>query len=82
MLFFHILNTVTVHMNGKMIPEADFTFYMTTEQLLNGIYCIISHCLYTGDIIWLDKFPGLLSELVSSLENRDAPTAKKNEMGY
>ena len=33
--------------------------------------------LYTGDIIWLDKFPGLLSELMSSLENRDAPTAEE-----
>ena len=24
---FHILNTVTVHMNGKMIPEADLLLY-------------------------------------------------------
>ena len=57
--------------------RSGFYFYMTTEQLLNGIYCIISYCLYTGDIIWLDKFPGLLSELMSSLENRDAPTAEE-----
>lgn len=50
-----------------------FYFYMTTEELLNGIYCICSYVLSTGDVTWLSKYPSLLADLMESLENRDAP---------
>lgn len=52
-----------------------FYFYMTTEELLNGIYCMAGYALHTHDVAWLQKHAGLLPALMESLENRDAPTA-------
>lgn len=51
-----------------------FYFYMTIEELLNGIYCICSYVLTTKDTEWLKQYPTLLDDLMTSLENRDAPT--------
>lgn len=48
-----------------------FYFYMTTEELLNGIYCLAGYALYTGDRDWLMKRRDLLPKLMESLENRD-----------
>lgn len=50
-----------------------FYFYMTTEELLNGIYCICGYVLKTQDVEWLKEQNNLLTELMDSLENRDAP---------
>ena len=51
-----------------------FYFYMTTEELLNGIYCMAGYALHTGDTKWLEKRCSLLPLLMDSLENRDGPT--------
>lgn len=48
-------------------------YYMTTEELLNGIYCICAYGLYTGDTAWMQRRAGVLQDLLASLENRDAP---------
>ncbi len=48
-----------------------FYFYMTTEELLNGIYCIAGYALKTGDAEWLKKRADILPMLMTSLENRD-----------
>ena len=54
-----------------------FYFYMTTEELLNGIYCMAGYALYTGDTKWLESHKELLGKLMESLENRDAPTPEE-----
>ena len=46
-------------------------FYMATEELLNGIYCICAYALYTDDKEWLEKRADILRELLRSMENRD-----------
>ena len=51
-----------------------FYFYMTTEELLNGIYCMAGYALHSGDTEWLKKHRSLLPKLMESLENRDGPT--------
>ena len=48
-----------------------FYCYMTTEELLNGIYCICGYTLKTNDVAWLNSHSGILGELMDSLENRD-----------
>lgn len=54
--------------------DKGFYFYMTTEELLNGVYCLAGYVLHTGDIGWLKKHGALLPALMESLENRDGPT--------
>lgn len=54
-----------------------FYFYMTTEELLNGIYCLAGYALQTGDTKWLNSHRDLLAKLMDSLENRDAPTPEE-----
>lgn len=54
-----------------------FYFYMTTEELLNGIYCITGYALKTGDAAWMRHHGALLTRLMDSLENRDAPTPQE-----
>ncbi len=54
-----------------------FYFYMTTEELLNGIYCLAGYALQTGDTQWLESHRDLLPALMESQENRDAPTAEE-----
>lgn len=48
-----------------------FYFYMTTEELLNGIYCIAGYVLKTRDMEWLKKHRQILKDIMTSLENRD-----------
>ena len=48
-----------------------FYFYMTTEELLNGVYCLAGYALKTGDAAWLEKRRSVLPQLMESLENRD-----------
>ena len=51
--------------------DAACYFYMTIEELLNGIYCICAYALYTGDMEWMKKRATVLRELLCSMENRD-----------
>jgi hypothetical protein len=44
---------------------------MTTEELLNGIYCICAYALYTDDQQYLEKHFPILKKLMDSMENRD-----------
>ncbi|MBO5198648.1 MAG: hypothetical protein J6B85_09050 [Lachnospiraceae bacterium] len=46
-------------------------FYMTTEELLNGIYCIAGYALTTKDRDWLAAKESALEALLLSLENRE-----------
>lgn len=46
-------------------------FYMTIEELLNGIYCIAAYALHTGDKAWMEKRAEVLRQLMISMENRD-----------
>lgn len=48
-----------------------FYFYMTTEELLNGIYCLTGYALHMGDTEWLKRRRAILPMLMESLENRD-----------
>ena len=48
-----------------------FYFHMTTEELLNGIYCMAGYALKTGDAAWLKRRRDVLEALMTSLENRD-----------
>ncbi len=57
--------------------DKGFYFYMTTEELLNGIYCLAGYALQTGDKKWLESRRDLLPALMDSLENRDAPTPEE-----
>lgn len=50
-----------------------FYFYMTTEELLNGIYCLAGYVLHSKDVSWLQTHNDLLPKLMESLENRDGP---------
>lgn len=45
--------------------------YMTTEELLNGIYCIASYAITTKDMEWIHKRAYIATELLTSMENRD-----------
>lgn len=51
--------------------DAACYFYMTIEELLNGIYGICAYALHTGDKEWMEKRAGILRELLCSMENRD-----------
>lgn len=51
--------------------DASCYFYMTTEELLNGTYCICAYGLFANDTEWLQKRSTILKELLYSLENRD-----------
>lgn len=54
-----------------------FYFYMTTEELLNGIYCLCGYVLQTNDTSWLKSHQELLARFMTSLENRDAPSPQE-----
>ena len=54
-------------------------YYMTTEELLNGIYCIAGYLLTTKDVGWLNHHNTLIGDLLSSLENRDSPEASARD---
>ena len=54
-------------------PRDGCYLYMTTEELLNGIYALSAYGLYTGDGDWLSRQAQIAGELLESLENRDDP---------
>lgn len=54
----------------EMIDSKNYG-YMTTEELLNGIYCISAYALSTREQEWLDKHSSIGLELMASMENRD-----------
>lgn len=54
-----------------IVPNASVYLYMTTEELLNGIYCICAYALHTKDGMWLEKRADVLRKLLCSMENRD-----------
>lgn len=51
--------------------------YMSTEQLLNGAYCIAAAALH--DPAWARAHAGLLAAVVESLERRDHPQADRRD---
>ena len=54
------------------LPGRDGVYsFMTTEQLLNGIYCAAAYAIATGDRQWAEHRVKEAEELLSSLENRD-----------
>ena len=53
------------------LPNALCYIHMTTEELLNGIYCICAYALHTKDSTWLEKRAEVLRKLLCSMENRD-----------
>ncbi len=55
----------------KDVDDVTCYFYMTTEELLNGIYCIGGYAIKTKDIDWIKKRKDKISDLMTSLENRD-----------
>ena len=60
-------------------PRDGCYLYMTTEELLNGIYALSAYALFTGDTAWMEKRADTARELLQSLENRDdADPARRN----
>ena len=54
------------------MPGRDGVYsFMTTEQLLNGIYCAAAYAIATGDRQWASRRVKEARELLISLENRD-----------
>jgi len=45
--------------------------FMTTEELLNGVYCVAAYALSTCDLDWADKRREIARELLESMEHRD-----------
>lgn len=45
--------------------------YMTTEQLLNGVYCAAAYALRGGDPAWRTRRLPVARELLQSIENRE-----------
>jgi hypothetical protein len=45
--------------------------YMTTEELLNGVYCLTTYALFTKDRGWAQSRLQTALDLLTSMENRD-----------
>lgn len=58
-------------------PRDGCYLYMTTEELLNGIYALSAYALYTGDAVWTETQADTARELLLSLENRDDPDSTR-----
>lgn len=58
--------------SGYELPGRDGAYsFMTSEQLLNGIYCAAAYAIATGDRAWSARRVKEAGELLASLENRD-----------
>ncbi len=57
--------------SGYEMSNTKYYSYMTTEELLNGIYCMASYAISTKDTAWLKRRAGTAEALLISLENRD-----------
>lgn len=53
--------------------------FMTTEQVLNGIYCITAYVLAAHDQDWAVKRLSACRELAESLANRDHPDPQRRD---
>lgn len=53
--------------------------YMTTEELLNGIYLLAAYALRGGDDDWTAARADVAAELLHSLQNRDDPTPARRD---
>ena len=60
-------------------PQDGCYLYMTTEELLNGIYVLTGYALIGGDTAWAQHRADTASALLDSLEHRDAPTAQERD---
>ncbi|HEX3048935.1 MAG TPA: hypothetical protein VHY08_29580, partial [Bacillota bacterium] len=45
--------------------------FMTTEELLNGVYCLSAYGLATKDLLWMRRRRDIAVQLLQSMENRD-----------
>lgn len=58
--------------SGYEQPDREGVYsFMTTEQLLNGVYCIAGCALKAGDAAWSRDRMTVGRELIASLENRE-----------
>ena len=65
--------------SGYEMTDAEFYNHMTTEELLNGIYCMAAYAVSTKDMGWIRKRADIARELLDSMENRDHfDPAKRN----
>ena len=53
------------------MENTGFYCYMTTEELLNGVYLLAGYILASGDKAWASKRGEIAVQLLSSMENRD-----------
>ncbi|OGS27579.1 MAG: hypothetical protein A2297_03590 [Elusimicrobia bacterium RIFOXYB2_FULL_48_7] len=53
--------------------------FMTTEELLNGIYCFAGYALSSKDIKWAKKRKKIAGALLESMENRDHHDPSKRD---
>jgi hypothetical protein len=65
--------------SGYEMPNAVFYHFMTTEELLNGIYLFTGYTLFTEDLDWMNNRKAAARELVISMENRDHYDAYKRD---
>jgi hypothetical protein len=64
---------------GYEMPDVQGYCFMTTEQVLNGIYAIAAYSLVSGDSSWTRARLPVALDLMTSLENRDHPDpARRN----
>ncbi len=57
--------------SGYEMADSKNYGFMTTEELLNGIYCLVAYALSAQDSAWAAKRLGIARELLESLEQRD-----------
>ncbi|MFW5899171.1 MAG: glycoside hydrolase family 52 protein, partial [Jiangellaceae bacterium] len=57
--------------SGYEMPESTGYSFMTTEELLNGVYLLAGYALATGDADFLSRQAGTARELLESMERRD-----------
>jgi hypothetical protein len=57
--------------SGYEKSDAVSYHFMTTEELLNGIFCLTSYAIATRELGWMEKRKPIALELLSSMENRD-----------
>lgn len=57
--------------SGYEMTDTGFYGNMTTEELLNGIYCISAYAIYSKDMDWIHQRSDIAVQLLQSMENRD-----------
>ena len=64
---------------GYELTNATGYAYMTTEQVLNGVFCLCSYLLKTGDAKTFKRWRPTLLALLESIRNRDNADAAKRD---